>query len=149
MATIVWVKVYKYFMNGRATGHLYLNRNSKVLWHNQATNRRTEWHGEWHTTHNGRALNIHFDYDGIRTDYYGRPQMHFPKWTWIKDFDGIDYEGRWIAIEFVCNYTSHDGGQTYVQIPIAIDDISIQRDEWEILPANPDEINWTANTIVL
>ena len=124
MATPVWIKVYKYVMNGHCTGHLYLNRNSKVQWHNRETNMITRWHGEWYTTHDRRAIKIHFDFEGIE---------EHRKWAWLKEFDGIDYLGRWIAVQFVCNYTSHDGGQTYRQMPLPNDNIEIQRNEWEIL----------------
>ena len=50
------------------------------------------------------------------------------------EFDGIDYMGRHIEIEFLSNATTYDAGQTYVQMPLAIEEIQIQRDEWEILP---------------
>ena len=127
-STIVWVNVYKYVMNGRCTGHLYLNRNSTVLWHNKETDRTTGWHGDWYTTHDRRALKVHFDYGGRCNQ-----QMRFPKWTWLKDYDGIDYEGRWIQIQFLTNFASHDGGQTYVPMPAPIEDMRIHEDEWEII----------------
>ena len=131
----VCAKVYKYFMNGRHMGHLYLHRDKRVQWHTQATNIKTDWHGEWYTTHNGRALKVHFDYAGVK---HATPNgLGYPKWTWLKDFDGIDYEGRWITIEFLSSYTSHDGGATFEEIPMPIEDISLPQDAWEILPANP------------
>ena len=51
--------------------------------------------------------------------------------------DGIDYMARWIKIEFVRNYTSEDGGISYTEMPLPIEDIKIQTDEWEVLPAHP------------
>ena len=88
----------------------------------------TQWHGELYTTHNRIALKVNFDYDGRCNQ-----QMRFPKWTWLKDYDGIDYEGRWIQIQFLTNVTSHDGGQTYVDMPVPIEDMRIHEDEWEII----------------
>ena len=130
-ATRVCVKVYKYVMNGVHTGHLYLHRNHQVQWHSRATDRITVWHGEWYTTHDGRGIIVKFDYTAVHSNQICN------KWTWLKGMDGIDYMARWIRIEFVRHYTSEDGGISYTEMPLPIEDIKIQTDEWEVLPSHP------------
>ena len=124
LATRVWVKQYMYIMDGKYTDDPYLHQNHKVSWRSAETRRFAHWHGEWYSTHNRNGMKIHFDFEG-------REEMF--KWTWLKGQDGIDYKGRWIVAQFVCDWASHDQGEAYVQVPTPSSPAHVIN-SWEIVP---------------
>ena len=111
---------------------LFLHRGFKVQWQNKESGDWTQWHGEWYTTHDRRALKLHFD-------FLGKEERR--NWAWIKKdegntsdlrvFDGIDYQQRQIVCCFAWNYKLHVDGNCYERIEGRehIDD----SDAWEVL----------------
>ena len=102
------VAEYKYFMDDKHTGYLYLldgpQKGKKCMWLSMKTNLYTKWHGKWFITPDGGVL-AQFDYGG-KTNR---------KWT---EFDeggtGEDYRGRTIRVQFTRLWQFDPATSTYL-----------------------------------
>ena len=95
----VTVLEYKYFMDGRYTGTLFLKQpRQQCAWCSARTDITTAWHGEWHTFPSNTTVCI-FNFEG---------RAHAITHTALfRDGRGNDYRGRAIQVVKI-NYWVHD-----------------------------------------
>ena len=106
------VTEYKYYMDDKHTGYLYLSHTAegekKCMWLSAKTNLYTKWHGTWLMFANG---DVHAGFD-----YLGKTNH---KWAEF-DEDGLgeDYLARRIRVQLSRKWHFDQATMTYFDEPV-------------------------------
>ena len=88
-------KQFRYFMNGKYTGEVFLTTTYECKFRSALTNITTPWHGKWGFCKHCRGIKAYFDVKG-------RPDNAIYRWTFLRGIEGVDYMGRDIQVYSNC-----------------------------------------------
>ena len=104
-------KQFRYVMNGRYTGELFLSYTMECQFRSAKTGKLTEQHGRWHFCNHIQAIKVFFDFDG-------RPDLAKKKWTLFRGTEGMDYMGRQIKVIPNADWLPNADGLGFTRCPL-------------------------------
>ena len=104
-------KQFRYVMNGRYTGELFLSYQMDCQFRSALTGKLTQTHGSWHFCNCIQAITAFFDFEG-------RPDQAKYKWTFFRGTEGMDYMGRQIKVIPNADWVWNADGTGFTRWPV-------------------------------